>query len=436
VGVDVEAGDLPDQAELSEVIVVSFAIDDRANKAYGRDDGLAWPGQFRTDPDTNFILGLDDRWPPPYPMLYDDGPLSLDGHEPEGAEAGDHIWSVAVFHTRPSAAVSYRYGAMRGSVDGSIGEWIWPDDNYGWLTVSSDASDVEADVLVIPPFGPVDYRITVDGRRLDPNFQDFLPGDVRLRGAAWGFSELSASDDGSQDEVARDGVFSFVASAHFGADCTQSSYRFCQQTGLANSGDALPFCVFIDHVAYQLGSEHLTDGVTVEVGRVTNNAGNVVLDWTPVEPEVSRFSWLGCESALVVTIPQVTLSVTLDDRAERTFSEADGLAVAGSFTSEQEARTEHEVITYDPEWSGPFLPLYDDGPGPGGHEPDGEVAGDGLWHLTAWLDSPREDTCFEYRVIRDSVEGSDGVPVTADDTFTVIGGQVAPVTLGPIVVGR
>lgn len=420
---DAEAGDLPNEAELSEVIVISFAIDDSANEAYGSDDGLAWPGQFRYDPETNFILGLDDRSPPPFPMLHDDGPPPR-GHEPEGAEAGDHIWSVAVLHPRPSATVSYRYGAMRGSVNGSIGEWIWPEVDYGWLTVPSDAPTlVEARGLTIPPFGRVDYRITVDGRRLDPDFQTFLPGDVRLIGAAWGFAELGASDDGSQDQVARDGVFSFVASDHFGADCTQSDYRFCRQTGLANSGDALPFCVFMDHNLYQLGSQHLMEGVTVEVGRVSDDEGNVVLDWTPVEPEVSRFSWRGCDRALVVTIPQVALSVTLDDSQGRTFSEADGLALAGSFSSDD------EVITYDPEWSGPFLPLYDDGPRPGGHEPDGEVADDGVWHLTAWLDSPRENVCFAYRLIRDSVEGSGGPRVTPDDTFTVLAGQVAPVPI-------
>jgi uncharacterized protein YuzE len=129
-------------------VAVNFTIDDTANRSYLGADGLAWKGSFSFDPATR-ILTRDTAWGGPFPMLHDDGPWSSGGHEPLGSVAGDNIWGVTVWV--PTAATqSFEYGAIRGSVNGSDGPWIWIGLNETFTVTSGNTTPIDAPGLVVP----------------------------------------------------------------------------------------------------------------------------------------------------------------------------------------------------------------------------------------------------------------------------------------------
>src|SRR5205807_1305280 len=73
-------------------IVLGFSVDDSNNKVFA-DKDMEWKGSMIYDATTNKATFAGD-WNGgngPYAPLYDDGPLSQGGHEPEGSKAGDHI---------------------------------------------------------------------------------------------------------------------------------------------------------------------------------------------------------------------------------------------------------------------------------------------------------------------------------------------------------
>ncbi|MFN3201053.1 MAG: choice-of-anchor X domain-containing protein [Bradymonadia bacterium] len=118
------------------------------------------------------------------------------------------------------------------------------------------------------------------------------------------------------------------------------------------------------------------------------------------------------------------INFTIDDSANMTYGEADGLAWKGSFSYDPETR----ILTRDPGWGGPFAVVYDDGAwNEGGHEPAGAVAGDSVWGITVFYPNPAEDTPFEYGAINGSVDGSDGgwIWIGANGSFTVAAGGSA-----------
>jgi hypothetical protein len=85
-----------------------------------------------------------------------------------------------------------------------------------------------------------------------------------------------------------------------------------------------------------------------------------------------------------------------DDAANKVYS-AGNLQWKGSMTYDPTTRK----ISKDPTWSGPWAPLYDDGPWTsGGHEPIGSVAGDNKWGVTVFATPPvsGSDT-YEYGLI-------------------------------------
>ncbi len=130
----------------SDTVAVNFTIDDSANQIYESSDGLAWKGSFNYDPATR-LLTFDGAWGGPFPMLYDDGPWTEGGHEPEGATADDHVWGITVWISNTSEA-TLEYGAISGSVNGSDGAWIWEGAN-GTVTITAGATTaVDATGLV------------------------------------------------------------------------------------------------------------------------------------------------------------------------------------------------------------------------------------------------------------------------------------------------
>jgi hypothetical protein len=54
----------------------------------------------------------------------------------------------------------------------------------------------------------------------------------------------------------------------------------------------------------------------------------------------------------------VAINFSVDDTANQTYAKDDGLAWTGSFSYESRTR----ILTRDSAWTGPFVPLWDDGP--------------------------------------------------------------------------
>ncbi len=129
-------------------VAVNFTIDDTASKTYTESDGLAWKGSFSYDPASR-ILTFDGAWSGPFVMVHDDGPWDEGGHEPLGATAGDHLWGVTVWVSNASTRI-FEYGALKNSVNGSDGTWIWPGVNASFTVNSGATTPIDATGLVLP----------------------------------------------------------------------------------------------------------------------------------------------------------------------------------------------------------------------------------------------------------------------------------------------
>jgi hypothetical protein len=235
---------------------INFSVDDSANQTYTQADGLAWKGSFSYDAPTR-ILTRNPAWPGPYVLLWDDGPWTRGGHEPEEATADDHVWGVTVFMESPEEDLTLEYGVIRGSVDGSDGEWIWTGSN-GLLTVQAGETDaLTADGLTIRAFGTTDLRLTLDSANLAPSFGDFDSADrVRVKSSVWGWREIDAVDDGTKgDEMAGDGRFTFVLGENVGEGTD------FPHAGLLHSGDQAEFIFVLAGIEYRVGNEASSQGV-------------------------------------------------------------------------------------------------------------------------------------------------------------------------------
>ncbi len=234
-------------------VAVNFTIDDSANQTYDNSDGLAWKGSFSFSPATR-ILSFNGSWGGPYAMLYDDGPWTSGGHEPEGASAGDHIWGVTVWVSNTNTQY-FEYGAIRNSVDGSDGAWIWTGAN-GTFTVNAGAtSAIDATGLSIAAHGTIDLCLTIDisanASNLALPFQgtDYA-NKVQVKGSAWNWNLVTADDDGNDcDSTANDGIYSFILSEAIG-----------KHDGLLLSGATSEFIFVLDGVEYR------TAGAASDIG--------------------------------------------------------------------------------------------------------------------------------------------------------------------------
>lgn len=244
-------------------IALGFTADDSANRVYTAADGLAWKGSFRVDAQTR-VLQRDPAWAGPFPLLFDDGAWTTGGHEPAGEVAGDHRWGVTVFVVPEAmATIDIEYGAIRGSVAGSDGVWIWEGFRNGFVTIPAAATaDITVPGLTIRRFGTTDLRLTLDVSVLAPPFTAApLTGDVRVKSIAWGWTEAVMSDDGTRgDMTAGDGRFTFVLSEMVGAGRPLGPLF-----GLLRSGDQALFVLVIGGVEYRVAGFPSSVGVSAEL---------------------------------------------------------------------------------------------------------------------------------------------------------------------------
>lgn len=379
-----------DTGGTTEYATLTFAIDDTANMTYDATDGLAWKGSFSYDSDTN-VLTFDGSWGGPFVPLYDDGPAP-GGHEPDGATAGDHIWSVAVKVASPEADQAFEYGAIRGSTDGSDGSWIWTGSN-GTVTVPAGSTDtIAATGLTIAPFGTVDLKLTIDvsnsGANLDALFQGADYTDVKVKGSAWGWNEIAMVDDGTNgDETSGDGIYTFILSKNL-----------AKHDGLMKTGDKAEFVFVLDSSEYKDANGAADEGVAAQTRGGTEGA------WDDATIAFADNTNTYVQAGFYPPADTVAVNFSIDDTANQTYDDTDGLAWKGSFSYDPDTR----MLTFDGSWGGPFAVLYDDGPwNMGGHEPAGSTAGDHIWGITVWTSNAADQT-FEYGAIRGSVDGADG----------------------------
>lgn len=197
-----------------------FQVDDRANRTY-KDGQLKWTGSFAWDAKTNTIK-YATSWLPtdgPYPPLYDDGPWSAGGHEPEGAKAGDYVFECEVWF-KADEETTFEYGVLN-----EFDRWVWIGPN-GVVTVPKGFTDtIEVRGLVIPAFGDVNLKVTLDLQALHPDFATIEPYDpvtglgyrIYLKSSANSWTPVELLDDGERgDDKAGDRVYTYVQSANLG----------------------------------------------------------------------------------------------------------------------------------------------------------------------------------------------------------------------------
>ncbi|HOU54567.1 MAG TPA: IPT/TIG domain-containing protein [Myxococcota bacterium] len=196
---------------------VRFLVDDTANQTY-RDGQMKWTGSFRWSAQDRTIVPASSWLPTdgPFPPLYDDGPVSQGGHEPEGSVKGDHRFEVEVFVKADEEDLVFEYGVLD-----ELDHWIWVGPNGTFTVPRGSEGVITAAPLVFPPFGEMDLKITLDTKRLAGTFAGISPDgyDIFLKSSANSWTPKQLTDDGSPDrgdDVAGDGVFTFVHSKNLG----------------------------------------------------------------------------------------------------------------------------------------------------------------------------------------------------------------------------
>lgn len=248
---------------------LTFDVDDSANKTFG-DGDIKWTGSFAWDEKTNEIV-FATSWLPtdgPYPLLYDDGPLSAGGHEHEGATKGDHVFSTAV-KLRTSQELTLEYGALN-----EFDNWMWIGPN-GQLKVAQGATGtLAAQGLKLPKHGDVDVKLVLDTDALAPQFATwglkthkfFVKGTMNM------WTPVQLLDDGAKgDDKADDGKLTFVLSENLG-----------KHDGLANAGDEVQF-IFVTTTGDLLpeeGQEYKGSVAAMTAGVAAYTAAPVASNWT------------------------------------------------------------------------------------------------------------------------------------------------------------
>lgn len=260
-------------------VAVNFTIDDSANKVFLANDGgasdLEWKGSVIFDSETRKIT-YSATWVGPYARLYDDGPWTAGGHEPESNTAGDHKWGVTVFATPPDAgSQEYGYGAQDATTSG----WLWRGTD-GKFTVNAGATaPITATGLTLLPYGAVDLKLVVDTNALgahslpDGGTSTWDLSTLKVKGSKWGWVEAPIYDDGTHgDETASDHKHTFVLSDVVGLG------KLVPHAGLLSSGDSAEF-VYVFGGAEDKSTTGKTaylklDGGTVFTVQAITPAGN------------------------------------------------------------------------------------------------------------------------------------------------------------------
>ena len=236
-------------------VIINFSVDDSANQTY-TDGELYWKGSVSYDSATNYIV-KDAAWPGPYPLLYDDGPISGGGHEPAGSSAADGIWGIAVYFEVPTTDEAFEYG-----LEDSTARWVWPNPTNGTFTIpggSDEGTEFTATGVSFPAFGDIDIKVTLNVAELHTGFLPFDPlfDTITLKNSAAYWEEYQISDwnIGGEDPNP-DGVYTFVLSEQIDSE----GYT---HVGLLDSGEELDFLYVVNFTEYKSAGSPVTDGIAV-----------------------------------------------------------------------------------------------------------------------------------------------------------------------------
>lgn len=234
---------------------LTFSVDDSANKTYS-DGQMRWTGSFVWDEESN-TLNYASSWLPedgPYPALYDDGPRSEGGREMEGAVAGDALFTTEVY-VLAEEDVAFEYGLLN-----ELDNWIWVGAN-GLVELEAGSTDILAlPSMVIPAFGDVDGRLTLDTLQLHEDFAEAPIAKVFVKGTLNSWASVQILDNGKgADEVADDGIYTYQHKTslgpHDGGLSPGSEVQFVFMLGLNPEGFA------DDALEYKATGDALMDGV-------------------------------------------------------------------------------------------------------------------------------------------------------------------------------
>ena len=279
---------------------IRFYVDDRATKTF-KDGDMVWTGSWKWDEKDNTVV-FNAAWGPtdgPYPLLYDDGPISLGGHEMEGAEAGDSVFSAEVW-VKAEKEETFQYGVLN-----ELGFWMWEGPN-GEVTVPAGSTEIfNVQGLELKPFGDIDVKITIDLSQLHPEFEfvnEYDSPNVYLKGSMNMWTPVQILDNGPSqepaldkgDDVAGDGTYTFVHGKNLG-----------KHTGLLYDGQHGQFTLMFskaeetwDQAAeYKLLTEGAVKGVKEGVRVYVSCFGS---EWKEVEITFDKDSWGTSENTTVV----------------------------------------------------------------------------------------------------------------------------------------
>jgi len=213
----------------SDWVVITFDVDDSANKTY-TDADIYWTGSFAWDEKTGGIITPETSWLPEeraWPPLYDDGPISEGGHEREGAKKGDSIFSTQV-KIKTDEDIVIEYGALN-----EASNWMWVGPNGVLELKKGDSGIKAAKTLVLPKFGDVDIKLELELAKLHKNFLKWSTKTHKffVKGTMNTWTPVQLLDDGkSGDAKADDGILTYVHSTKLGV-----------HDGLVSVGDEVQF---------------------------------------------------------------------------------------------------------------------------------------------------------------------------------------------------
>ncbi len=276
---------------------ITFYVDDRDNQTFS-DGDMTWTGSWAWNEADNTVV-FSAAWGPtdgPYPLLYDDGPISQGGHEMAGAEAGDHIFSTEVYFLAKDDT-EFSYGVLN-----ELGFWMWEGPN-GFIEIPAGSADTYvAQGLTLKPFGTIDVKLTVDIAKVNPSFsfiEEWEATNVYVKGSMNMWTPLQILDAGPDlnkgDDVADDGIYTFVQGRNLG-----------KHTGLLQDGQHAQFTFVFgkpdEDVAaaaeYKILTEGVQKGATEGVKAYLSCDGGDT--WTATEIAWEKDSWGSTENTTVI----------------------------------------------------------------------------------------------------------------------------------------
>ena len=258
------AGDATGTADTSNIdgfvkgdfVWLTFAIDDSANQTF-TDGDMQWTGSFAWDEASNSVT-YATSWLPtdgPFVALYDDGPQSTGGHEKEGAQKADHIFSNQVKFVATKDTL-FEYGALN-----EFNNWMWVGPNGTFTILQGQGGVYDVPGMSLKKFGAIDAKLTLDTKALNKAYATWNVNDFKffVKGTLNEWTPVQLLDDGQKgDAAAGDGILTFVLKQNLGKhDGLLGAGDEVQFTFVTTQGDADP----ADGQEYKQGGNGLPDGI-------------------------------------------------------------------------------------------------------------------------------------------------------------------------------